>query len=47
MKRKIYEININYESGFEFKSQKELITILQKEDSSRGIERVIKNQEWI
>ena len=42
-----YEININYESGFEFKSQKELLIILQKEDSSRGIERVIKNQEWI
>jgi len=42
-----YEININYESGFEFKLQKELLTKLQKEDSRRGVERVIKNQEWI
>ncbi len=42
-----YEITINYESGFEFKSQKELLSILQKETSRRGIEKIIKNQEWI
>tara|TARA_Y100000746_G_scaffold156032_1_gene133954 strand:- start:324 stop:950 length:627 start_codon:yes stop_codon:yes gene_type:complete len=42
-----YEITINYESGFEFKSQKELLPILQKETSRRGIEKIIKNQEWI
>ena len=42
-----YEITINYESGFEFKSQKELLPILQKETSRRGIEKIIKDQEWI
>ena len=42
-----YEITINYESGFEFKSQKEHLSILQKETSRRGIEKIIKNQEWI
>ena len=42
-----YEITINYESGFEFKSQKELLSILQKETSRRGIEKIIKDQEWI
>tara|TARA_B100001079_G_C16365425_1_gene494895 strand:- start:24 stop:650 length:627 start_codon:yes stop_codon:yes gene_type:complete len=42
-----YEININYESGFEFEAQKELLQILKKERTRKGIERVIKEQEWI
>tara|TARA_B100000927_G_scaffold270445_1_gene246611 strand:- start:282 stop:908 length:627 start_codon:yes stop_codon:yes gene_type:complete len=42
-----YEININYESGFEFEAQKELLQILEKERTRKGIERVIKEQEWI
>jgi len=42
-----YEININYESGFEFEAQKELLQILAKERTRKGIERVIKEQEWI
>ena len=42
-----YEININYESGFEYESQKKLIKDLQKESSKRSIENLIKNQDWI
>jgi hypothetical protein len=42
-----YEININYESGFEYESQKKLLKDLQKESSKRGIENLIKNQDWI
>jgi len=42
-----YEINISFESGFEFEAQRELLPTLQKERSRRGIERVIKEQEWI
>ena len=42
-----YEININYESGFEYESQKKLLIDLQKESSKRSIENLIKNQDWI
>ena len=42
-----YEIKISFESGFEFEAQRELLPTLQKERSRRGIERVIKEQEWI
>ena len=42
-----YEININYESGFEYESQKKLLIDLQKESSKRNIENLIKNQDWI
>ena len=39
-----YEININYESGFEYESQKKLLIDLQKESSKRSIENLIKNK---
>lgn len=42
-----YEININYESGFEYESQKKLLIDLQKESSKSSIENLIKNQDWI
>ena len=42
-----YEISINYESGFEFTSQKLLFESLQKESSRQGIENLIQNQDWI
>ena len=42
-----YEITINYESGFEYESQKKLLKDLQKEPSKRRIENLIKNQDWI
>ena len=42
-----YEININYESGFEYESQKKLLIDLQKESSKRSIENLIKKQDWI
>ena len=42
-----YQININYESGFEYESQNKLLKDLQKESSKRSIENLIKNQDWI
>ena len=42
-----YEISINYESGFEFKSQKLLSEDLQKESSRQGIVNFIQIQDWI
>ena len=36
-----YEIEINFESGFEFKSQKLLIETLRKTNSKRKIEKVL------
>ena len=42
-----YEININFESGFEFKSQHSLISILEATNSKRQIEKVLGTQDWI
>tara|TARA_Y100000768_G_C23975941_1_gene683065 strand:- start:1797 stop:2423 length:627 start_codon:yes stop_codon:yes gene_type:complete len=42
-----YEININYESGFEYKSQKMLLKDLEKESSRLGIQSLIHKQDWI
>tara|TARA_B100000524_G_scaffold274445_1_gene152028 strand:+ start:15 stop:593 length:579 start_codon:yes stop_codon:yes gene_type:complete len=42
-----YEININYESGFEYKSQKTLLEDLEKESSRLGIQALIQKQDWI
>tara|TARA_B100001769_G_scaffold136597_1_gene106854 strand:+ start:169 stop:747 length:579 start_codon:yes stop_codon:yes gene_type:complete len=42
-----YEININYESGFEYKSQKTLLKDLEKESSRLGIQALIQKQDWI
>ena len=42
-----YEIEINYESGFEFKSQQLLIETLSKTNSKRKIEKVLISEDWI
>ena len=42
-----YKININYESGFEYESQKYLINDIKNEYSRRGIQRIIEKQDWI
>ena len=42
-----YEININFESGFEFESQKILISDLQNSKSKKQIEKILKRQDWI
>ena len=42
-----YEININYESGFEYQSQVILAKDLQNELSKKGIVNLIKKQDWI
>ena len=42
-----YEININYESGFEYQSQVILVKNLQNELSKKGIVNLIKRQDWI
>ena len=44
---KNYEINVNFESGFEYKSQEEFINQLQFLRSTREIEYLINNQDWI
>ena len=42
-----YEININYESGFEYQSQVILAKNLQNELSKKEIVNLIKKQDWI
>ena len=42
-----YEIEINFESGFEFKSQQLLIETLRKTNSKRKIEKVLSSEDWI
>ena len=42
-----YEININFESGFEFESQKILISDLKNSKSKKQIEKILKRQDWI
>ena len=44
---KNYEINVNFESGFEYKSQKEFVNQLQFSKSTREMEHLIINQDWI
>ena len=43
---KNYEINVNFESGFEYKSQEEFVNQLQFLRSTREIEYFISNQDW-
>ena len=42
-----YKISINYESGYEYESQKYLINDIKNEYSRRGIQRIIEKQDWI
>ena len=42
-----YTININFESGFQYKSQNNLILKLENLNSKHDIEQVIKDQDWI
>tara|TARA_Y100000992_G_scaffold302011_1_gene274555 strand:+ start:488 stop:1111 length:624 start_codon:yes stop_codon:yes gene_type:complete len=42
-----YQININYESGFQYQSQKFLINDIKNEHSRRNIHRLIEKQDWI
>ena len=42
-----YEIIINFESGFEYKSQEKLFRELQNEPSKRRIQNLIQKQDWI
>ena len=42
-----YEIIINFESGFEYKSQEKLFRELQNEPSKREIQNLIQKQDWI
>ena len=44
---KNYEINVNFESGFEYKSQEEFVNQLQFLRSTREIEYLVSNQDWI
>ena len=44
---KNYEINVNFESGFEYKSQEEFVNQLQFLRSPREIEYLVSNQDWI
>ena len=42
-----YEIEINFESGFEFKNQQLLIETLSKTNSKRKIEKALISEDWI
>ena len=42
-----YEIEINFESGFEFKNQQLLIETLRKTNSKRKIEKALISEDWI
>jgi Cell division septal protein len=44
---KNYEINVNFESGFEYKYQEEFVNQLQFLRSTREIEYLVSNQDWI
>ena len=44
---KNYEINVNFESGFEYKSQEEFVNQLKFLRSTREMEYLINNQDWI
>ena len=42
-----YLINLNFESGFEFESQKKFVTELKNSKSKKQIEKILKRQDWI
>ena len=42
-----YTININFESGFQYKSQDNFISKLENLNSKHDIEQIIKDQDWI
>ena len=42
-----YTININFESGFQYKSQDNFILKLENLNSKHDIEQIIKDQDWI
>ena len=42
-----YLINLNFESGFEFESQKKLVYELKNSKSKKQIEKILKRQDWI
>ena len=42
-----YLINLNFESGFEFESQKILLTELKNSTSKKQIEKIVRRQDWI
>ena len=42
-----YLINLNFESGFEFESQKKLVSELKNSNSKKQIEKILKRQDWI
>ena len=42
-----YLINLNFESGFEFESQKILLTELKNSTSKKQIEKIVRKQDWI
>ena len=42
-----YSINLNFESGFEFESQKKLVSELKNSKSKKQIEIILKRQDWI
>ena len=44
---KNYDINVNFESGFEYRSQEEFVNNLQFLKSTKEIEYLIGNQDWI
>ncbi|MAR95462.1 MAG: hypothetical protein CMD46_03780 [Gammaproteobacteria bacterium] len=44
---KSYEININFESGFEYKSQKEFVDNIHLSKSKKEMEYLINDQDWI
>ena len=44
---KNYEISINFESGFEYQAQKQFIESIKLSKSSKEIEHLIDDQDWI
>ena len=42
-----YSINLNFESGFEFESQKKLVSELKNSQSNKQIEKILNRQDWI
>ena len=42
-----YLINLNFESGFEFESQKILLTEIKNSTSKKQIENIVRRQDWI
>ena len=42
-----YLINLNFESGFEFESQKKLVSELKNSKSKKQMEKILKRQDWI